>query len=465
MAKKSTVGGPKSRRQTTEDIERRKQYLSRKEREDRARRWILMAVGALVAVSLILLLIAVIIEEVIQPRQAITTVNGTKITTEEYQEQVRLTRWQTAQEVRNIYFLTGGSLETVQQYAGQQINNLRYHTLLGGQVLDQMEENILIEQAANDLDLEVDDAAVEAKVDEYMAARLGLTAPSELTATPTLEPTITLTPLVSPTPSQTPAPTNTPTAVPTDEDAPAEPAATPTETLEPTATFTPTATLVENEIQATIDAQQDEYFGMATDDADVDRDAVRQYFYYQALRDAMLEHLGQDVESEELQVDARHILISFGTQAEGIPPTEEQKAAAQRRANEVLTALQNGEPFADLAKAVSDDPGSGAQGGELGWASPDTYVPEFQDAVLNAEIGEIVGPLETEFGYHIIQVHAREVRPLTPSELQNKRSQVFTEWLNEQKANADIERRDDWRDRTPEDPTYNRLLGDILPVQ
>ncbi len=157
-------------------------------------------------------------------------------------------------------------------------------------------------------------------------------------------------------------------------------------------------------------------------------------------------------------------MIGFPGADTGIPVTDEQKAEAKTRAEEVMTALQNGEPFATLAEAVSDDTGSGAQGGELGWASPDGYVPAFKDAVLSAEIGQIVGPIETEFGYHIIQVNGREVRTLTDSELQNRRSQAFTDWVEEERANADIERRDDWRDRIPEDPSYNQLLGDILPI-
>jgi parvulin-like peptidyl-prolyl isomerase len=84
--------------------------------------------------------------------------------------------------------------------------------------------------------------------------------------------------------------------------------------------------------------------------------------------------------------------------------------------------------------------------------------------VLLAEIGEIVGPIETEYGYHIIQVNGREVRTLTESEMQSRRSQAFVEWVDSEKALADIKRRGDWQDRVPEDPSYNQLLGDILPV-
>jgi hypothetical protein len=330
-----------------------------------------------------------------------------------------------------------------------------------------MEEDVLIELWADAYGIEVDDAAIDAAVDEYMAQRVGLNVPSADTPTPTVEPTLTRTPLVSPTPTNTPEPTTTPTPEPTAEDATPGPTETPTETPEPTATFTPTATLVEDEILATIDAQQNTYFDDVTGGADIDRATVRKWFYYRALRDAMLDQIGQSVEPEELQVNARHILISFNPGLDpgtAPPPTDEQKAETLAKAEDVMAALQNGEPFADLAKAVSDDTGSAANGGELGWTSPDGFVPAFQDAVLNAEIGEIVGPIETEFGYHIIQVHQREIRTLTASDLQSRRSQAFQDWIDEEKALADIKRRGDWRDRVPGDPSYNRLLGDILPV-
>jgi len=61
-------------------------------------------------------------------------------------------------------------------------------------------------------------------------------------------------------------------------------------------------------------------------------------------------------------------------------------------------------------------------------------------------------------------VHAREVHPLSESDLNTRRNETFTTWLDEQKAAASIKRRDDWLDRIPDDPSYNSLLGDILPL-
>ncbi len=472
MAKKGTTGGPRARRVTQQDIERRKQYRSRSEQDRLWQRRVMIIAAVLIGLSLLVLAAAIINEQVLIPRQAITKVNGDEISTADYQERVRFTRWLTAQQIRDFYFLAGGDINTIQQYAGQQINQLQQPVLMGSQVLDEMEEELLLQQAADEMGITVDMDTVDAEVDNYIGQSFGLQLPSNETTTPTLTPTTTLTPLVSPTP--TAPPTGTPTSTPPPTATPAEdgttpgPTNTPTITPTPTLSPTPTATLQVAEIYATLDDAADTFYDSAQDVAEVGRDVVRDVFYYQALREALRDEIGQDVPTEELQVNVRHILISFDpTLPAGQappPPTDEQRAEALARAEEVMQALRDGEPFADLARAMSNDTGSGAQGGELGWASPESYVTNFQDTVNEAPIGEIVGPVETEFGYHIIQVKGREVRPLSESDLNTRRSQAFEDWLTEQRAVSDIERHSDWIDRVPEEPDYNELLGDILPV-
>src|SRR5262249_17933788 len=134
------------------------------------------------------------------------------------------------------------------------------------------------------------------------------------------------------------------------------------------------------------------------------------YFHQQALRDAIgASLLGEG--NTTLYVNARHILV-----------------ASEEDAQEVLAALKAGESFAELAKAVSTDTGSGANGGELGWAPAANYVPEFEQAVKDAPIGEIVGPVKSEFGYHIIQVRAREDRKVEDADLPQVKAQLFAKW-------------------------------------
>ncbi len=76
-------------------------------------------------------------------------------------------------------------------------------------------------------------------------------------------------------------------------------------------------------------------------------------------------------------------------------------------AGEVTARLEAGEEFADLAVELSLDTGSGAAGGDLGCAVPATYVPEFAEATLTAEIGVVTEPVESTFGFHLIRVDSR----------------------------------------------------------
>jgi len=267
-----------------------------------------------------------------------------------------------------------------------------------------------------------------------------------------------------PTATLTPAPSATPAL---DEEG--NPLPTATATPVPTATLspTPTPTLEPDAIVATVSAAKDNWLADAQERANVERDVVYQVFYYDALQDAVKEKLAEDIPTEMLQVNSRHMLFAFNPQnpRDPTPPTDEQKADALARAEAALAALQDGEPFAELAQAVSDDTGSASNGGELGWSPADKYDPAFADAVLNAEIGEIVGPIESQFGYHIIQVHAREVRPLPENELADRKNKAYKDWLDGLKAEASIERQKDWIQRIPEEPTYDQLLGDILPLR
>src|SRR5690606_35387635 len=73
-------------------------------------------------------------------------------------------------------------------------------------------------------------------------------------------------------------------------------------------------------------------------------------------------------------------------------------------AEAIVAELADGADFAALAQERSIDPGSGAQGGELGEQPRGAYVETFEDAVWGAEVGEVVGPIESDFGFHVLEV-------------------------------------------------------------
>ena len=102
---------------------------------------------------------------------------------------------------------------------------------------------------------------------------------------------------------------------------------------------------------------------------------------------------------------ASHILISIPDKA-----TDAQKKAAEAKANQIAAEVKkNPKSFADIAKKESQDPGSAAQGGDLGFFRRGMMVKPFEDAVFAAKPNEIVGPVLSPFGYHIIRL--TEIHP------------------------------------------------------
>ena len=115
-----------------------------------------------------------------------------------------------------------------------------------------------------------------------------------------------------------------------------------------------------------------------------------------------VEEMRSAVERSEIkQALVRHILIS--------PNEIIDDATAKQRLDDALEKIRNGEDFGQLAKLLSDDPGSANLGGELGWNSPGTFVPEFENVIDNAEIGAVSEPFRSQFGWHIVEVMDRRV--------------------------------------------------------
>jgi peptidyl-prolyl cis-trans isomerase D len=107
------------------------------------------------------------------------------------------------------------------------------------------------------------------------------------------------------------------------------------------------------------------------------------------------------------EVTVRHILYK----ADGTPAAD---AAARAKADSAVKRLKGGADFAALAKAESEDPGSKASGGELGAVSRGRMVKEFEDAAFGAAQGDIVGPVKSPFGFHVIQVTGRSAERVQP---------------------------------------------------
>ncbi|WP_419811636.1 peptidylprolyl isomerase [Bacterioplanoides sp.] len=100
------------------------------------------------------------------------------------------------------------------------------------------------------------------------------------------------------------------------------------------------------------------------------------------------------------QTKVRHILVQ---------PNELRSAAKTKALIErIYKRLQNGEDFETLAREFSDDPGSGASGGDLGWVNPGDMVPAFDKTMAATQPGELSEPFESRFGWHVLQVEGRK---------------------------------------------------------
>ena len=121
----------------------------------------------------------------------------------------------------------------------------------------------------------------------------------------------------------------------------------------------------------------------------------------QSVSDADL-HATYEKDKSRLEVPekrrARHILI-----------TGKNDAAALAQAEQVLAQAKAGKDFGELARQDSQDPGSAHNGGDLGWADRKSFVAPFADALFGMKVGEIAGPVKTQFGYHIIRLD--EIQP------------------------------------------------------
>ncbi|CAG0911545.1 unnamed protein product, partial [Cyprideis torosa] len=148
-----------------------------------------------------------------------------------------------------------------------------------------------------------------------------------------------------------------------------------------------------------------------------------------------------DIKVKEYNV--RHILMST---------TEKGRtdAQAEKMLYDLRQRIMRGQDFASLAKSYSDDKGSGAQGGELGWSPSSTYVPEFADNVEKTPVGSITEPFQSQFGWHILQVQGERETEVTNDQLkararailtQRKQAEELQNWLRRLRDESYVEYR------------------------
>ncbi|MGO9830003.1 MAG: peptidylprolyl isomerase [Myxococcaceae bacterium] len=131
----------------------------------------------------------------------------------------------------------------------------------------------------------------------------------------------------------------------------------------------------------------------------------------------------------EEKVHARHVLVQLPKGASAAAVAE-----AKARADGYRRDILAGKPFADVARAVSDDASSKAGGGDLGWAERSAFVPEFSQAAFNLKVGEVSEPVRTPFGWHLILVEEKQAAVAKP--LADVADEIAAQLLKRERARA-----------------------------
>jgi parvulin-like peptidyl-prolyl isomerase len=408
-----------------------KEYHTKKERDAALQRWLLIGTGVVIAVAVVLLGIAVI-SAIVRPTQPAATVNGDTITVGELQTEVRLERaLRNVQlnETVNQYRALGASDDQISQFLQSQppfstwISEASVPDQIGNTVLNQMIDNRLAAAAAAERGIVIDQTAVDQRIQDFFgfdpAAALS-------TPTATTEPTASPTPLVSPTPSLTPTATLTPEV-------------TPTASLTPVASATPSPTPNATEVFDQFVSVRDSFLGVIKQESGLGDAEIQALFEREALQNALRDAVTAEISREEPFVDARVIQVD-----------------SEQKANDILAAVNNGESFADLARANSSH-GSAATGGELDWRSLTSLSSEFGEdvktALQDAGPGAVVGPVTTDAGTFVLfQVRATEPRELSDAEFEAARNQAYDDFMTSLRQNADVSFTNNWIGNIPLEP-------------
>ncbi|OGN75980.1 MAG: hypothetical protein A2X25_02230 [Chloroflexi bacterium GWB2_49_20] len=414
-----------------------KKHLARLQRERQQIRTIAYTAIGVVVLVIFLISYGVLSQTVLRARQPVAKVEGNVITTKSFESRVRLTRQQLISQYVQYYQFaqmfgidptTNSAIGNTLQQIQSQLDDT---AALGESVLNQMVDNVLIRQEATTRGITVSTDELDKAIQDAFGYFPDGTPTPTITPTALIYPTlnaterafVTITPTPSPFPTSTPAPTLTP-------DLSATPTSIPS--------ITPTATPYTLEgFQGQYRKAVDDYMGLGFSESE-----VRLLFEDNLFREKLYAEITADVAYAADEVWARHILV-----------------ADEATANALRAELVKNGDWATLALENSIDAGSNANGGDLGWFPRGKMVTEFEDAAFGLKVGEISQPVQSQSGFHIIQVLGHEERPLSSDEYKTQTDKFFTDWLAGIHAQSDLKIYDYYKDRIPLDPTLQDAMS------
>jgi len=414
-----------------------KKHVARQERERQQSALVRNIFIGVVAMVILLIGYGILDQNVLQAKRAVATVNGEKITLSQFEARVRLERSGLINQYAQYLQLAQSFGMDFNTQLTQIETQLYDYQAVGQSVLDTMVYELLYRQIAQEEGITFSAEEIEASIQE------GLGYYADGTPTPASEPVAAVEEASTLSPEQlelvtvTPEPTVAPTSTPINE----EPAA---EDAEPTAVPIPTMTAT----AYTYEGYQQTYTETLPlyEEYGVDEASFRFLFeanqYYLALYDmvtADVQNEGQDY------IWARHILVDDPLVADVL--------------REKILA---GEDFGELAAELSTDPSAATNNGDLGWFTYGSMVAPFEEAAFALEnIGDVSEPVQTDFGYHIIQLLGRETRPMDANAYQSLKDSVFQEWITAKREENDIQFFDIWQSSVPQDPDLQQALAQM----
>lgn len=407
----------------------------RVEQEQRMVKLVQYGTIAIIGIVVLVTLGGFLLNTFYYPTQPVVTINGEEILTKDFKTRVMMERDSLIRQYQ-LYasFAAQADPSTQQQYQAylQQIQSQMEPETVGQTVINQMIDEVFIKHEAERRGITVTDQEVTDYLNNLFGYYPnGMPEPTEPVYKPL--PTSTLSPtqlaLITPTPSPTPIETQEaeePAGGDTETGEQVQPTPTPTVAAQPEPT-----SVTQDEYNTSLGDYLDKVKAYGADEAFI-RNLIRMQIY----RDKLNTELGKDIEPVEEQVWARHILV-----------------ADEATANDLLQQLKDGADFGQLAIDNSIDTGSGAMGGDLGWFGRGQMVPEFENAAFDGKVGEIVGPVQTDYGFHLIQILGHEMRPVSKSDFDSMVLDALTNLLNDLKTGADIVFANNWIARVPTKPS------------
>ena len=367
-----------------------KKQIARGRKVERQQRVVWLSVASVAALILIVLAVGIVQEYVMAPRRAVATVNGEKITKQEYQKRVRYDLWYLQRIAQNLalqrasYDPNDQSQQFLVQYIDSQLQQVEAE--LGNvptQSLEDLINEALVRQEAERRGLTVSSQNVQMSIEQQMGYERN---PPEPTPTP-----ITATTSLTPT--------------------------------------TPADPMTKEEF----DTAYSEFIAALESGVEGFSEQDMLYAFEQGLlRQQLSDAIADQVPTTDEHVHAYHILV------------EDEDTATL-----VLEKLKAGGDFAALVAEYSQDESSLEADGELGWLAADQTVvaASVVEAAFALQPGEYSEPVESYQGYHIVTIDERQMdRVLDEATLRARQAQAFSDWLTQAQETADIE-----RSLTPED--------------